>query len=116
MLKAYVEAMAFRRQRCHNETFGLVNLEAMQFCLPVVSSFEGGIPDVVEDGVTGYLVPQKNVELLASKLEDLILDSSLRIRMGRAGRQKYLNEFTLERFETRLKQILDDILRYNGMC
>lgn len=36
------------------ETFGLVNLEAMQFCLPIVSTFEGGIPDVVEDGTTGF--------------------------------------------------------------
>jgi glycosyltransferase involved in cell wall biosynthesis len=91
------------------ETFGLVNLEAMQFCLPIVSTFEGGIPDVVNDGKTGFLVPQKDAKALADKLERLIKNPALRKQMGKAGREKYEKEFTLNAFEKRLKEILTKI-------
>jgi glycosyltransferase involved in cell wall biosynthesis len=95
----------------YNETFGLVNLEAMQFSLPIVSTFEGGIPEVIEEGKTGYLVPQKDVEKLAEKLEILIKNPDLRHRMGIAGRIKYENQFTLSVFENRLKDILTTIIQ-----
>ena len=88
------------------ECFGLVNLEAMQSCLPIVSTSEGGIPDIIQDGVTGFLVPPKNAEALAHKLEVLIKNSELRIQMGNAGRLKYENEFTLIIFENKLTNIL----------
>lgn len=93
----------------HNETFGLVNLEAMQYSLPVVSTFEGGIPDVVEDGVTGFLVPQKDATALADKLEILINNPELRSQMGIAGREKYEKEFTLDTFENTLTKILNAV-------
>lgn len=88
------------------ETFGLVNAEAMQYRLPVVSTFEGGIPDIVEDGVTGFLVPQRNVTALADKIKLLLKNEKLRKRMGEAGYRKYENEFTQEKFENRLIEIL----------
>ncbi|MDR3651527.1 MAG: glycosyltransferase family 4 protein [Paludibacter sp.] len=89
-----------------NECFPLVLLEAMQFSLPIVSTFEGGIPDIVDEGITGYLVLQKNVKALAEKLELLILNPELRQQMGKAGRLKYEKEFTLAKFENRMKEIL----------
>ncbi|MDP4238374.1 MAG: glycosyltransferase family 4 protein [Bacteroidota bacterium] len=92
-----------------NECFPLVLLEAMCDSLPVVTTFEGGIQDIVEDGMTGFLVPQKNAEVLAEKLEALIKNSELRQLMGKAGRQKYENEFTLNKFEHRMKEILEQI-------
>ena len=92
------------------ETFGLVNLEAMQYELPVVSTFEGGIPDVVKDGVTGFLVPQKDSNALAEKLELLILNKELREEMGRKGRMRYEQNFTLQNFEDRLNTILTECL------
>ena len=88
------------------ETFGLVNLEAMQFRLPVVSTFEGGIPDVVDDGVTGFLVPQKDALALADKLELLIRDKKLRETMGEAGYLRYRDKFTRSHFESCLIGIL----------
>lgn len=88
------------------ETFGIVNLEAMQFSLPIVSTFEGGIPDIVEDGVTGFLVQQKDTQALADKLEILINNTELRCQMGTAGRAKYEKEFTSEQFEKKMLQIL----------
>ncbi|KOH46929.1 glycosyl transferase family 1 [Sunxiuqinia dokdonensis] len=93
-----------------NECFPLVILEAMQYSLPVISTFEGGIPDVIEDGITGFLVPQKDVEALASKLEFLINNPKVRHQMGAAGRQKFENEFKLEVFENRLTDILQQII------
>ena len=93
----------------HNETFGLVNLEAMQYALPVISTPEGGIPDVIEDGETGFLVPQKDAKALADKIELLIEDSILRVAMGIKGRRKYEKKFTLEIFEFRLVEILSKV-------
>jgi len=84
------------------ETFGLVNLEAMQYELPVISTYEGGIPDIIDDGKTGFLIPQKDVEALTEKLETLIKDPDLRRKMGVAGRKKFEERFTLQKFEENL--------------
>ena len=90
-----------------NECFPLVLLEAMCDGLPIVSTFEGGIPDIVEDGVNGFLVPQNNAALLADKLETLIKDPELRKHMGIAGRHKFEMEFNADIFENRMIEILD---------
>jgi glycosyltransferase involved in cell wall biosynthesis len=87
----------------------LVILEAMQHSLPVVSTFEGAIPDTVEDGVTGFLVQPKDPVALAEKLEILIRNPELQKSMGKAGREKYEKEFTIDRFENRLKEILQEV-------
>lgn len=109
--EAYAKSDIFVFPTYYNlETFGLVNLEAMQHSLPVISTPEGGIPDVVEDGKTGYLVPQKNVKALAEKLAYLILNPQLREKMGKAGREKYEKEFTLEIFENKLLSIFRHVI------
>ena len=87
----------------------LVLLEAMKYRLPIVSTFEGAIPDVVEDGKTGFLVQQKDASALGDKLEILIKDSELRQKMGLAGRRKYEKEFILPVFEKRMLEILTKI-------
>ena len=89
-----------------NETFGLVNLEAMSAGLPVVSTREGGIPDLVQDGVTGYLCEKGSEADFSEKIRILLEDSTLRKRMGCAGRLLYEREFTGERFLERLKTVL----------
>ena len=93
-----------------NECFPLVLLEAMSYSLPIVSTFEGGIPDEVEDGITGFVIEQKNVYALAEKLEILILNPGLRKQMGEAGRHKFENEFDLNEFEEKLKKILHKVM------
>ncbi|MBE0649538.1 MAG: glycosyltransferase family 4 protein [Bacteroidales bacterium] len=97
----------------HNECFPLVLLEAMQQGLPVITTCEGGISDIVEDGITGYLVPQKDAVALAEKLEILINDSTLRHEMGAKGRARYEEQFTLNTFENRLTDILNSIVNKN---
>jgi glycosyltransferase involved in cell wall biosynthesis len=109
--KAFAEADIFAFPTFyHNETFGLVNLEAMQNSIPVVSTLEGGIPDIVLDGVTGYLVPKQNSQALADKLEILIKNPELRKEMGQAGKRLYEKKFTLEIFEKRMAEILQTVL------
>jgi glycosyltransferase involved in cell wall biosynthesis len=91
------------------ECMPLVLLEAMQFSLPIISTYEGAIPYVVENDVTGFLIPQKNIDALTDKLEILIKNPELRLRMGNKGRLKYEREFTLGKFEKRMVEILAKI-------
>lgn len=76
------------------ESFGLVAVEAMMFGKPVISTTAGGIPEVVEDGATGLLVPPGEPEPLAAAMRRLITDHPLRERLGAAGRARYLARFT----------------------
>lgn len=89
-----------------NDCFPLVLLEAMSYGLPVVSTAEGGIPDIVLNNETGFLIPQKDAYGLAAKLEVLIKEPDLRRKLGEAGRKRFLNHFTLERFEENFIKIL----------
>lgn len=94
----------------HNETFGLVLLEAMQNKLPCIATREGGIPDVIEDGVTGYLVGQKECDVIATHIEFLIKNPLECKKMGVAGYGRFLSNFTLSCFENKLKDILTELL------
>jgi len=93
----------------HNECFPLVLLEASQFALPMVSTFEGAIPEIINDGINGFLVEKNDITALADKLELLIKDETLRTKLGNAAYEKYLNEYTLSKFENRLAHILNQI-------
>jgi glycosyltransferase involved in cell wall biosynthesis len=88
----------------------LVILEAMSFGLPSVASNQGGIPDIVEDGVTGFLVPAGDAEALAAKLESLLTHRELRESMGERARACFDERYTLDRFERGLAGILGEAL------
>ncbi len=90
----------------HNECFPLVLLEAMQHGLPCVSTAEGGIPGIIDEGETGYLTEKHDCQALADKIEYLCLHAEARRSMGDKGRRKFLREFTLGRFEGRMSEIL----------
>lgn len=93
------------------EAFGLVNLEAMQFSLPVVSTFEGSIPDIVINNETGFLVDKENAVTLAKKIGILLKDKSLRISMGQKGYERFINNYTLSHFEFNITETFKNILR-----
>lgn len=78
------------------EPLGIVNLEAMACKTAVVASRVGGIPEVVEDGVTGVLVSPDDPSALASALNGLLLDPGRAAGMGRAGRERAVAEFSWE--------------------
>jgi glycosyltransferase involved in cell wall biosynthesis len=87
------------------ETFPLVVLEAMSFGLPVVATRWRGIPEIVDDGATGFTVDVRDATALADRLEQLHGDPALRQRLGQAGRGKFLREFTVERFWQRMEDV-----------
>jgi len=70
------------------ETFGISCIEAMAFELPVVAASSGGLPEVVEHGVTGLCVPPGDPKALAEAIKTLMRQPGLRRRLGRAGREK----------------------------
>ncbi len=86
------------------ETFGLVLLEAMQFAKPVISTVWRGIPSVVADGLSGYLVPIRQPRAVAEKLLLLGGDADLRRSMGQEGRRIFEREFTLEAFHRAMER------------
>jgi glycosyltransferase involved in cell wall biosynthesis len=77
------------------EGLGSVILEAMACRRAVVGTRAGGIPEAVENGVTGLLVPPRDEAALADAMADLLGDASRRAAMGAAGRQKVEREFGL---------------------
>lgn len=76
------------------EGFGIVFLEAAACGKPVIGGASGGAPDALTDGETGFGVPAKDVRAVEEKLCLLLGDNELRARMGSAGRERVLREFT----------------------
>lgn len=92
----------------HNECFPVVLLEAMQHGLPCISTDEAGIPDIIDDGKTGLVVPKKDSVTLADAIGRLIYDRNLCQQMGHEGRMKYEDKFTLPVFERNICGILNE--------
>ena len=93
------------------EGLPLVIIEAEIAGLPVVASGVGGVPELIEDGVTGFIVPPRNPRALACVLQRLIDDAHLRRRVGSAARKKALHEFTFDHMLTKTRQLYDDTLK-----
>ncbi len=79
------------------EGLGTSLLDAMAFALPVVATAAGGIPEAVEDGVTGRVVPPRDPAALAEALAEVLGDEAGRRALGAAGRRRFLERFTTER-------------------
>lgn len=94
-----------------SEGFGRVNLEAMAMGKPVISTNVGGIPEVVLDGVTGILVSPGNSNALSRAIVRLLDDPHLRETMGREGRKRVEEHFTLQGHVQRIQEIYGDVLR-----
>lgn len=85
--------------------------EAMATGLPIVSTLHGGIPELVTDGWEGLLVPEKDVEMLATKIKHLIENPSLRKEMGKKGREKVERNFDSVKQVSRLEAIYSNLIR-----
>ncbi|MGB5758962.1 MAG: glycosyltransferase, partial [Acidimicrobiales bacterium] len=90
----------------------VVVMEALGSEMPVVATFVGGMAELVEDGVTGYLVRPGDPDQLADRIERLLGDRGLRQRMGKAGRDKVVNEFDSAAEARRLGVLFTNL--YNG--
>ncbi len=92
----------------HMESFGRVNLEAMAMGRPVVATRVGGIPEVVEEGHTGLLVPARDPTALAEAVEALLRDAEQRTRFGEAGRARAVKHFSAETCARAIADVLVD--------
>ncbi len=91
------------------EGFGIALLEAMAMGTPVVATRVGGIPEVVDEGVTGLLVKPKDAESLAVAILSLLCDPERRRHMGQAGIQRVEAMFTSERLGGQLMALYDEL-------
>jgi glycosyltransferase involved in cell wall biosynthesis len=92
------------------EPFGLINLEAMACETPVVASAVGGILEVVEDGVTGVLVPPGRPGELADALRRVLADPAMARAMGHAGRRRVEERFSWASVAERTERVYADAI------
>jgi len=93
------------------EAFGLVIAEAMACGLPVVATAVGGIPEVVDDQVTGYLVPRGDSAQMAARILTLLDNPTQRLRMGASGLAKAVQRYDRERHFTDYLDWYEQIIR-----
>jgi glycosyltransferase involved in cell wall biosynthesis len=92
------------------ETFGIVNLEAMASGLPVVATDVGPIPEIVLDNYTGFIVPPNDPVALAEKLNLLIGDEKLQKRMGHEGRKRVEQLFSLSNVTEMMVDLYNEVM------
>jgi glycosyltransferase involved in cell wall biosynthesis len=93
------------------EPFGRVILEGMIFSKPVIATAHGGPLEIIEDGVSGFLIPPSDPKALANKIEFLISNPAVRQQAGSFGRKRVEDYFNLE---TNVKQIEQLYSNYLG--
>jgi len=93
-----------------NEAFPIALLEAMQFGLPSITTKEGGIPDMIEDGFTGLLVDKRDVTALANRILLLLENSGNARSMGKNARSQFLKKYTLHVFEQNIAKTFEEII------
>jgi glycosyltransferase involved in cell wall biosynthesis len=105
------EVMAALTVLCHTpvrpEPFGLVAIEAMAVGCPVIAPLAGGPAEIVQEDITGYLVPPGDIGAFADRMCRVIQDPERRARMSAAGRERAVREYSSERFARRLADLYD---------
>jgi glycosyltransferase involved in cell wall biosynthesis len=84
-------------------------LEYMQAAKPVVATRVGGVPDIVEDGVTGLLVEPRDPAALAAAISGLLRDPARAAQIGEAGRERQLRDFTLAAMAARVGDLYEEL-------
>jgi len=96
MPKLYAASLVCVYPSSVSEPFGLTMLEALSSARPMVVTETGGMPEIIEDGINGFIIPVKDFESLASRINCLLGNKELRERLGHTGRQIVEQQFTKE--------------------
>jgi len=97
--------------RIDAETFGIVFLEANACGKPVIGGNSGGIPDAIEDGVTGYLIDPGNEGELAVRIIELLSDKEKAEKMGQAGRERAVAQFDWKKVTNKFDAFLAEVVK-----
>jgi glycosyltransferase involved in cell wall biosynthesis len=92
------------------DAFPLVNLEAMQWGIPIITSPIGAIPEAVLDGINGYIVNPRNIQEIVTKVLMLVHNPKLRSTMGMAGRKLYDERYSISAYDKHVKNALEFFL------
>ena len=97
-----------------SEAFGLAALEAMACGVPVVGSIVGGLPELVDDGETGYLEPIGDYKAMAKRSIEILSDSKLRIKMAKNARQMTVDKFDTKEIVQQYYDYYEEVLSYGS--
>ena len=108
-IRSYYESASVFALPSRCEPFGLVFLEAMAFGLPCIATRRDAMPEIIEEGRTGFLVEPGDEVMLADRLVQLLQEGALAARMGEAGYERVMSRFrwshVTERMDRRLMQV-----------
>jgi len=94
----------------YNETFGIVNIEAMQYGIPIITCDEGAISDIVRNNINGFIIPKKNPGELKNKIKLLFDDKTLRKKIEVNNKKDFKKKYTLDIYEQRLFNCFNSII------
>lgn len=97
-------------QPTYEDCFPLTLLEAMQYKLPIISTDEGAVPDIVNDGENGYVCKRQDISSTATAIEALLKEKEKRTQMGECGYKIFKEYFTLDVFNRDITRCLKEIL------
>lgn len=93
------------------ESFSMAAVEAMAMEVPVIATNVGGLPEIVDNGKTGILIPPKDVDTLCNSIKYLIQNLGDRIEMGKKGREKVLRQFTIEENVRKTEEVFLEVIK-----
>ena len=93
------------------ESFGMVLIEAMACQTPVIGTNMGGIPEVIRDGIDGFIVPVNDGNALALAISKILTDKDLATRMGRSGEAKVREQLTWDTRVALTKEVIESCLK-----
>ncbi|MFH2146289.1 MAG: glycosyltransferase family 4 protein, partial [Candidatus Omnitrophota bacterium] len=90
-----------------NEPFGLAMLEAMAMSKPIIVTDMGGMPEIIKDGINGFVIKQRDFEALGHRIIRLLDDEALSSRLGTTGRQILESHYTKEKMAQATLQVYE---------
>ena len=109
--RAFAEADIFVFPSFHiQETFGLVNIEAMEAGLPIIATAKGAVPEFVKDNINGYIIPERDSQAIVERVLYLADRPELRKEMGLSNIKKFKEYFTDDAFADRWITLIRDVI------
>jgi len=94
----------------YGEGMPMTILEAMSYAIPVIATNVGGIPELIKDGETGYLIEPGNLDQLLEKMKKLIEDENMRLSMGKKGIEAVEKDFSISEMANKIDEIYESLL------